>query len=71
MDETERVTCELTPLHCRKFYDYQICHGQRALRETLKFINLHGYEIVAVSQHYQDYTVFFRRALGGVEHEDP
>lgn len=46
-------------------YDFQICHGQRALREVVDYINHHGYDIVAVCQHANDYTVFFRRRACG------
>lgn len=46
-------------------YDFQICHGQRALKEVVDYINHHGYDIVAVCRYANDYTVFFRRRACG------
>lgn len=42
-------------------YDFEICIGVEELKQTLAKINYHGYDIVAVTQTMDKYTVFFRR----------
>lgn len=65
MKNPERVVVGPNFLEHWFVYDFQICHGQRALRTTIDYINRHGYDIVAVSQNATDYTVFFRRRACG------
>ncbi len=43
-------------------YDFEICFGEDALKRVIAKINYNGYELAAVTQDGDKYTVFFRRA---------
>lgn len=43
-------------------YDFEICFGEESLKRVIAKINYHGYELAAVTQDGDKYTVFFRRA---------
>ena len=45
-------------------YDFEICIGVDELKRALAKINYHGFDIVAVTQTMDKYTVFFRRLAG-------
>lgn len=53
------VTTEVNP--CRFCYDFDICLGTDELKRALTTLNYNGYELVAVTQTMDKYTVFFRR----------
>lgn len=43
-------------------YDFQICAEYEELKETLDYINRHGYDLITVTQDTRGFfTVFFRR----------
>ena len=47
-------------------YDFQFCAECEKLKETLDYINRHGYDLITVTQDRQGvYTVFFRRRACG------
>lgn len=45
----------------RSYYDFEICYGAEGLKLALSALNRNGYELVAVTQTMDKYTVFFRR----------
>ena len=45
----------------RSYYDFEICYGPEELKLALSALNRNGYEMVAVTQTMDKYTVFFRR----------
>lgn len=48
------------------YYDFQICANVEELKETMRFINHHGYDLFSVAQNGTGvYTVFFRRRACG------
>lgn len=47
-------------------YDYVLCATQDELQKSLDNINLHGYDLVSVTQDLSGiYSVFFRRRACG------
>jgi hypothetical protein len=46
-------------------YDFEIADNASELVRVLNYINLHGYQLVAVSQSGESYTVFFGRPADG------
>lgn len=42
-------------------YDFEICFGEDGLKRCLADINCSRFEIVAVTQTMDKYTIFFRR----------
>lgn len=47
-------------------YDFQICAEYEELKETLDYINRHGYDLITVTQDARGFfTVFFRRRACG------
>lgn len=42
-------------------YDFEVCIGVEELQQALAKINYHGFDLVAVTQTMDKYTVFFRR----------
>ena len=40
-------------------YDYEICCGLDALKRMIEVINRVGYQLIAVTQFKDQYTVFF------------
>lgn len=46
-------------------YDYDVAEGQGGLKRILHEINIHGYQIVAITQSEGEYTVVFQRPLEG------
>lgn len=47
----------------RCVYDFDVCIGVEALKLTLSKLNSFRFELVAVTQTMDKYTVFFRRTL--------
>lgn len=48
------------------FYDFQICAEYEELKQTIDYINRHGYDLITVTQDHRGfYTVFFRRRACG------
>ena len=45
-------------------YDFEVCIGTDEQKQALATINYHGYDLVAVTQTMDKYTVFFRRLAG-------
>lgn len=47
-------------------YDFKLCADVEELKQTMEYINRHGYDLISVSQDGTGaYTVFFRcRACG-------
>lgn len=58
--ENERLKA-LNPPSPPALYDFQICHSNRELRDTVDRINRDGYELVSVCQRDYFFIVFFRR----------
>lgn len=47
-------------------YDFQICAEYEELKETLDYINRHGYDLITVTQDTRGFfTLFFRRRACG------
>lgn len=42
-------------------YDFEICAGVDGLKLALATINYHGYDVVALTQNGDIYTLIFRR----------
>ena len=47
-------------------YDFQICAEYEELKQTIDYINRHGYDLITVTQDTRGFfTVFFRRRACG------
>lgn len=44
-------------------YDFEVCIGVGELKRAIASLNYNGYELVAVTQTMDKYTVFFRRPV--------
>lgn len=45
----------------RRLYDIEICIGVESLKRAIHLINSARWELIAVTQNEEIYTVFFRR----------
>lgn len=66
--EQKRETVVLGPnfLNSWFIYDFRICAEYEELKETLDYINRHGYDLITVTQDNRGFfTVFFRRRACG------